>query len=166
LAAFSTREFANPLRAQKRRPHHLLEFQLLRPLHRSHTSDSAGKSAFEKKKDRLGEDPSVDDDPGLDRDDTDGAGPENLNFNIPENTIYRVGVHYWADHEYGPSFATLRVYIYSELVWEQKVLSMNKHDMWDAVRIEWPEATVSEVKAADGGKKITSNYQNPFFFQP
>jgi hypothetical protein len=111
-------------------------------------------------------DPSIDDDPGLDRDDTDGAGPENLNLNIPENTIYRVGVHYWSDHEYGPSFITLRIYIYSNLVFEVTDVQLVNHDMWDAATIEWPSGKVTLVQSSGGGYKITPNYQNPFFFQP
>ncbi|HIA01424.1 MAG TPA: choice-of-anchor D domain-containing protein [Myxococcales bacterium] len=111
-------------------------------------------------------DPSIDDDPGLDRDDTDGAGPENLNLNIPEDTTYRVGVHYWSDHEYGTSFITLRIYIYSNLVWEQEQVALVNHDMWDAATIDWPSGNVSEIKAGDGSYKITPGYQNPFFFQP
>ena len=111
-------------------------------------------------------DPSIDDDPGLDRDDTDGAGPENLNLNIPENTLYRVGVHYWSDHEYGPSFITLRIYIYSNLVFEVKDVKLVNYDMWDAATIEWPSAKVSLVQKGGGEYKITPDYQNPFFFQP
>ena len=113
-------------------------------------------------------DPSIDDDPGLDRDDTDGAGPENLNLNIPENTTYRVGVHYWSDHEYGPSFITLRIYIYSNLVFEVSDVKLIDHDLWDAATIDWPSGKVTLVQdeGGGGGYKITPNYQNPFFFQP
>ncbi len=110
-------------------------------------------------------DPSIDDDPGLDRDDTDGAGPENLNLNIPENTTYRIGVHYWSDHEYGPSFATLRIYIYSILVFEVTDVKLVNHDMWNAATIDWPSAQVKLVQKG-GGYWITPGYQNPFFFQP
>jgi len=112
-------------------------------------------------------DPSVDDDPGLDRDDTDGAGPENMNLNIPENgATYRVGVHYWSDHEYGPSYSTVRIYIWGVLVFEVKDVKLVNHDMWDVATIEWPSAKVSLVQTGDGGYKITPDYQNPFFFQP
>ena len=112
-------------------------------------------------------DPAVDDDPGLDLDDTDGAGPENLNLNVPEDGVtYRVGVHYWNDHKFGPSYATLRVYLYGELAWEQTGVKLFYHDMWEAVTIEWPSGTITEVKDTYGGAKITPNYESPFFFQP
>ena len=110
-------------------------------------------------------DPSIDDDPGMDRDDTDGAGPEILNLNIPENTTYRIGVHYWSDHDYGPSYATLRIYIYSILVFEVTDVKMVNHDMWNAATIEWPSAKVTLVQKGVG-YWITPAYQNPFFYQP
>ena len=109
--------------------------------------------------------PSIDDDPGMDRDDTDGAGPENLNLNIPENTTYRIGVHYWNDHEYGPAYLTLRVYIYSVLVYEVSDVKLVNHDLWNAATITWPNALVTPVLKS-GERWITPAYQNPFFFQP
>ncbi len=108
-------------------------------------------------------DPSIDDDPGLDLDDTDGAGPENLNLNIPENTDYRVGVHYWSDHEYGPSYATVRIYIYSNLVFEVADVKLSHHDMWCVATIAWPSGKITLCQEPDGGYKITPDYQNPFF---
>ena len=74
-------------------------------------------------------DPALHDDPGLDRDDTDGAGPENINLAIPENVTYRVGVHYWNDHGYGPASATVRVYIYAALAFEVADVMLNDNDM-------------------------------------
>ena len=59
-------------------------------------------------------DPAAGDDPSLDRDDTDGAGPENLNIAIPEDDIvYHIGVHYWDSHGLGPVNATVRVWTYA-----------------------------------------------------
>jgi len=62
--------------------------------------------------------PSVDDDPGLDLSDEDGAGPEIVNLHIPEDVVYKVGVHYWEDWDYGDSYATVRVYSFEELIFE------------------------------------------------
>jgi hypothetical protein len=110
-------------------------------------------------------DPSVDDNPGLDRDDTDGAGPENINLNIPEDVTYRVGVHYWNDHGYGPAYVTLRAYIYAELVWEVADVQLAELDMWEACTIDWAAGKVQLVVDPAGQYKITPNYQNPYFFQ-
>lgn len=52
------------------------------------------------------------DDPSLDIDDTDGAGPENVNHDEPSSKrSYTVGVYYYDDNGFGPSYATVRIYI-------------------------------------------------------
>jgi hypothetical protein len=52
-------------------------------------------------------DPPAADDPELERDDTDGMGPEALLLRVPEDDrVYRVGVHSWDDHGFGASLAT------------------------------------------------------------
>lgn len=110
-------------------------------------------------------DPAVDDDPSLEREDTDGAGPEILTLNIPENgRTYRVGVHTWHDHELGPSYATLRIFLYGELVWERTGVKLANHDLWEAVTIAWPSGEVEPV-VKDGGDKITL-YEPGYYFQP
>ena len=64
-------------------------------------------------------DPSAGDDPSLDRDDTDGADPENLDIAIPEDVIVNhIGVHYWVSHGLGPVNATVRVWNYVTLIYE------------------------------------------------
>ncbi len=103
-------------------------------------------------------DPAINDDPGLDRDDTDGAGPENVNLDIPENVTYRVGVHYWDDHGYDISLATLRVYIFSLLVFEAKDVMMVDSDMWEVCTVQWPSGKVSVVVDDMGQYKITPGY--------
>jgi len=106
---------------------------------------------------------AIDDDPGLDRDDTDGAGPENLNLNIPEaGTTYKVGVHYWADNGFGSSYATVRVYIYGDLVFEIADQKMVNHDMWEVCTIDWPSGTVKQI---EDGFKIIPDYVHPAFAQ-
>lgn len=77
-------------------------------------------------------DPTVDDDPSLDRDDTNGAGPENLNLNTTEeDASYGVMVHLWRDHGYGTSLATIRIYVMGELIYEMGDVSLNQHDAWE-----------------------------------
>jgi hypothetical protein len=113
-------------------------------------------------------DPSADDDPSLDRDDTDGGGPENVNLNIPEGAVdspfvYRVAAHYWDDKKFGQSFATVRVYIFSTMVFEVPGVKMLNHDLWEVCTVEWPSTKVKMTQGAGGQYKITPNYQNPLF---
>ncbi len=107
-------------------------------------------------------DPSEGDNPSLDLDDTDGAGPENINFAIPEDLTYKVGVHYWNDHGYGESYATVRVYIHSQLVFEAASVKLMPQDMWEVCEILWPSGQV-EVKTdwSGDGNKITPDYPSP-----
>ncbi|MFT7578690.1 MAG: hypothetical protein ACI9MR_000348 [Myxococcota bacterium] len=111
-------------------------------------------------------DPFVDDDPTLGRNDLDGDGPEIVNLNIPENRVYRIGVHYWSDNTYGPSFATVRVFIYSQLAAEFPNVRLVNHDMWNVATITWPSGTITQVLDEDGNPKITPAYQNPMFALP
>ena len=110
-------------------------------------------------------DPSVNDDPDLDRDDTDGAGPENINLcGTPEEALYRIGVHYWNDHGYGPAYVTVRVYIFSQLVFEISDVKLVACDMWEVATVEWPSGKVKLVTEINGDQyKITPAYTNPFF---
>lgn len=109
-------------------------------------------------------DPAFGDDPGLDREDSDGAGPENLNLNIPENdTTYVIGVHYFNDHGYGPSSVALRVYIYAVLVFELTDVKLVQLDMWEAATIAWSSGQVAAVTDTNGNHKITPGYQGPFY---
>lgn len=79
------------------------------------------------------------DDPALDRDDTDGAGPENLNMLTPEDGLcYGVGVHYWNAWDYGASDATVRIYLQGTLVFEPQTVRLYEGDFWDVARVCWP----------------------------
>ena len=110
-------------------------------------------------------DPAFKDNPSLDRDDTDGAGPENINLDVPENVTYRVGVHYWNDHGYGMAYATVRVYLYGQLVYEVTDRPMQEWDMWAVCTIKWPEGQITAVTDSYGNPKVTPNYVNPLFYQ-
>ncbi|MFH1531888.1 MAG: hypothetical protein ABIK09_14275, partial [Pseudomonadota bacterium] len=95
----------------------------------------------------------------------DGAGPENINLDIPESVTYRVGVHYWNDHGYGASYATIRVYINAFLVFEVADVALADKDMWEVCTVEWPSGAVQVVTDPTGQYKITPDYNDPFFFQ-
>lgn len=104
------------------------------------------------------QDPAIDDNPGLDLDDTDGSGPENLNLNIPEDGLtYTVGVHYWEDYGYGPSRVTVRVYIHRELMWEKTGVELVHGDMWCAAYIDWPSGQVRDCEGEGEGLDIMPN---------
>ncbi len=81
--------------------------------------------------------------PSLDRDDTDGAGPENLNFAAPTAGFsYRVGVHSWEDHGFGNSIAMVRIYLDGALAYEAATELAN-HDMWTVATIDWPSGVIT-----------------------
>ena len=110
-------------------------------------------------------DPNIDDNPHLDRDDTDGGGPENLNLTLPEDgKTYAVGVHYYKEHGFGASIATVRVYVYGDLTFEKTSAAMNQNDMWYAARITWPDGAVSAMKNPKDASLpffITAKYPAP-----
>jgi hypothetical protein len=86
---------------------------------------------------------AIKDDPTLDLDDTDGAGPENLNLEHPEGDpalprFYSIGVHYWNDHGYGVSFSTITVYLFGAVALKIDKISMNPLDMWYVGKLNWP----------------------------
>jgi hypothetical protein len=95
--------------------------------------------------------PGVNDDPTLDLDDTDGAGPENLNLIEPEGTIddpisYAVGVHYWNDHGYGTSYGTVSIYIQGGLALQFTKVKLDPLDMWYVGKINWPNTATGGLK--------------------
>jgi hypothetical protein len=111
-------------------------------------------------------DPAVRDDPSLDRDDVDGAGPENMNLAIPEDgTTYKIAVHYWNDYGFGPANATVKVFHYADEVYAATLPNMNRLDMWCVGEIHWPTPAVTRCAEEGQPEWITPNYVN-MFFQP
>lgn len=105
--------------------------------------------------------PEIDDNPGLDLDDTDGWGPENLNLKKAEvNVTYTVGVHYWDAHGYGDSEATVRIYILGVLKGEFKSVTMGPCDMWWVKKIAWPSGDLIDIGSPSG--KLTKSYYPHF----
>ncbi len=84
------------------------------------------------------------DDPSLDIDDVDGWGPENINMNNPKSgVVYGVGVHYFSDHGYGISSATVRIFIGGLLEREFLRQPMADEDFWYVGDIEWPSGKIN-----------------------
>ena len=78
----------------------------------------------------------IQEEPSLDRDDKDGEGPENVNLDKPEACRwYAIGVHYYNDYGFGPSQATVRIYVNGKMYFEKAAISMTqtgvfKHIAW------------------------------------
>ena len=116
-------------------------------------------------------DPNADDDPTLDRDDTDGAGPENLNLGTPEDGMtYRIGAHFWDSHGFGNIYATTRVYFYAQEIYAMENIELTERDFWCVGNLHWSsEAEAPVVKPCKEdlpGEYIVPDYVNPFFFTP
>ena len=81
--------------------------------------------------------------PSLDIDDRDGGGPENIQMDDPANCEwYAVGVHYYRQL-FGTAYATIRVYINANLVYEAINKPMTRGgQFWDVARIHWDSGQV------------------------
>lgn len=112
--------------------------------------------------------PNVADDPGLVLDDDDGAGPEIVLLDVPGERIYKVGVHYWNDHGFGPSYPRVRIYIFGKLVFDMDLYDthpMETCDLWEVATIDWPSGEVAPILHKNGDPKIIGSYANPAFVQ-
>ena len=107
--------------------------------------------------------PFANDDPSLDRDDKDGMGPETITLGQPiEGNEYPIAVHYWSDNGFGPSTATVRVYVDGNLNFEASLL-MNEHDLWDVGTLSWPSGVVAP---SGNGAVVYPGYIHPGFPPP
>lgn len=98
------------------------------------------------------------DDPFLALDDTDGWGPENLNMASPESVPYRIGVHYWDDHDYGESTATIHIWIDSNLI-TTLTQKLKECDMWWVKRLDYANKTLTDYPNAGANGKVTPAYK-------
>ena len=96
------------------------------------------------------------DNPALDRDDTDGAGPEVISLEHTEALTYRVGVHYWSDWSYGPANATVRIYL-DGLLQDEWTVHVRSGDMWESHTIDAATGVVTRLLAGEG-PVITPEY--------
>jgi hypothetical protein len=83
-------------------------------------------------------DANVQDDPSLDLDDTDGAGPENMNLGCQMDESLSIGVHYWNDHGFGTSLATVRVFLGSAKILDIDKVALEPLDMWYVGKLKLP----------------------------
>ncbi len=114
-------------------------------------------------------DPNVDDNPHLDRDDTDGAGPEGIDLSAPEPGTYSIGVFDHADNGFGPSIATVEVWAYGQAIyWAKSDVPMQTSDLWAVAKVNISNkvsAVSWQPPGCEAGNKcaqfITANYPAP-----
>ncbi|MEL6177716.1 MAG: choice-of-anchor D domain-containing protein [Myxococcota bacterium] len=84
--------------------------------------------------------------PSLDRDDTNGAGPEQITLDDPlACTWYAIGVHHYRA-QFGTAYATVRVYLNGLPVFEYLNKPLQRTgDWWDVARLHWPTGTILTV---------------------
>ncbi|MBM4353309.1 MAG: hypothetical protein FJ109_05845 [Deltaproteobacteria bacterium] len=82
--------------------------------------------------------------------------PGAVTFVSPESLQYRFGVHY-QDEGYGPACATVRVYIFSMLVFEIADVELHDCEVWEVGTIEWPSGKVSAALDGDGTPKVLNS---------
>ena len=78
--------------------------------------------------------------PRLDRDDTNGLGPENINIDSPGEGTYRVMVHYWGSggsSGTAPTVNTIRIYLNGILRFDQQRTLRAKNDLWTVADVFW-----------------------------
>jgi hypothetical protein len=104
------------------------------------------------------------DDPSLDIDDVNGAGPENINIERPETTAaygkgYLVGVHYYSAERLGgagefdelESTARIRIFVDGAIAYEGERLLRATNDFWTVAEVHFAEAggRVAEVNTLE-----------------
>jgi len=88
---------------------------------------------------------------------------EAISYCMPAQQPYRIGVHYWDDHGFGTSLATVRVtsddyYIF----FEAKDMPLQHLDFWEVCTIDWSTTNVSTVATESGSPVITPNVMPPW----
>lgn len=88
-------------------------------------------------------------DPLLDIDDTDGAGPEVILHNAPRTDVdYRIGTYYYEDRSFGPSYATLQVFVNGALTFEAvDVFMPNTGAFWGPLQLNGLDGAVADDNA-------------------
>ena len=106
-------------------------------------------------------DPGVDDDPVLLWEDNDGAGPEVIAFDLPEEGVgYRLGVVFWDSAGMGAANARVRVFVDGVQLLDTGPVFLVEEDLWEigTVSVTGGVATIIEPTS----QKIIANYPKPF----
>ena len=99
------------------------------------------------------------DDPSLDLDATNSAGPEHVAIDAPEDGVsYRVAVDYYGDGGFGEAFATVRVFVGGVLAYEAADVRLVESDLWCVAFVDWPSGTVTSCGVPGSTGRITSDY--------
>ncbi len=101
--------------------------------------------------------------PSLDIDVTDGAGPENITMRDPDDCQwYAVGVHYF-QKRFGTAYATIRIYINGGLRYERPYFPLEETgNFWDVARIHWDgQASNATIVDVDGFYPMTPAGEPP-----
>lgn len=99
-----------------------------------------------------GEINSSNDDPQLERDDTDGTGPEIINFSSLRNIQYTLGIKYVNDNGYGSSFATVKIFVHGILQFQKDNISMEEAEFTEVAIIDFTTGNIiiTELTDVDG----------------
>ena len=101
--------------------------------------------------------------PTLDRDDTDGYGPENTTIDVsPASGSYNIGTHYFCQHSIGgtgvgdgPTVGTVRVYCMGALIATYTDIRLNRTDDWvNVARVDWPSCVGRSVGTTTTGTTL------------
>ena len=106
-------------------------------------------------------DPGVDDDPVLIWEDNDGAGPEVIAFDLPEDGVgYRIGVVFWDSADMGAANARVRIFADGALTLDTGPVLLVEEDLWEVgtVSVTGVVATITQPTS----QKIIADYPKPF----
>ena len=86
------------------------------------------------------------DDCRMDRDDTDGWGPEIVSLDEPVAGTFKVGVHYWSDKGYGVSYATVVIMLDGVVAYEVRDKALPATGTWwEVCAVSWPSRNVVPI---------------------